>query len=203
MVPQPKRIDKSIRARCTNRSITKQLRLLLVVTFVGVVGCRSVDEAADTERTTRVGQAEASNQDRTNEPENVVANEAAATPKEPTAAPEPDTGTIGLSTHLFEVDPESSSADLRLQVWSTLRDEPMIDRVDPSCGCILTTVQRRKVTKEKGAEIYVAVLTPEMSDDRPYTVDVYTTADPDSPLRLTIWKRKPGSTPSTAAEKAE
>lgn len=107
---------------------------------------------------------------------------------------ERDTGTLRLGTTLFEVDPSLESADLRLKILSTREGEERITGVDPSCGCILATVQRSRITSEKGGEVYVAVLTEQMSDDQPYTVDVLTTANPESPLRLTIWKRVPGTT---------
>ncbi len=64
-----------------------------------------------------------------------------------------------------------------------------ITRVDPSCGCVLASVQRNRAMRDKPGDVYVAVTTGLMDTLQPITVDVYTTKDPSSPLRLFIRKK--------------
>ena len=99
-------------------------------------------------------------------------------------------GVIRLSTHEFIVEPDAESAAFRLYVINETATTSTIDNVDPSCGCILTTVQRRRARPGDSAEIYVALLTEQMSRTQPYTVDVTMTTDPKVPLRMKIWHRE-------------
>ena len=99
-------------------------------------------------------------------------------------------GDIRLSTYEYIVEPEVESAAFRLYVINETTTLSMIDNVDPSCGCILTTVQRRQAKPGDSAEIYVALMPEQMSRTQPYTVDVTMTSDPSVPLRMKIWHRE-------------
>jgi len=77
----------------------------------------------------------------------------------------------------------------RVNLINTGDSAVYIDRVHPSCGCVLASVQRNRATKEKPGEIYVAVTTAEMDTLQPITVDVFTRNTPDAPLRLYIRKK--------------
>lgn len=104
-------------------------------------------------------------------------------------APTEKNGTLTLSHTTFIVEEGTSSADLRLYLRNGTEIEEVIDRVDPSCGCILTTIQSTIARPGDSAKIYVALLTEQMSRTQPYTVDVYLVSRPKAPLRLTIWHR--------------
>lgn len=96
---------------------------------------------------------------------------------------------VSLDIEEYWVVDTAESISFRLHVQNSSDSLVIIDRVEPSCGCILTTVQKSFARKGKDGEIYVALMTGRMSDIQPYTVDVYTSADPDRPLRMFIRKK--------------
>ena len=98
-------------------------------------------------------------------------------------------GSLSLSQTTFIIEEGANSAELRLYLRNSTEVAEVIDHVDPSCGCILTTVQSTIARPGDSAMIYVALLTEQMSRTQPYTVDVYLVSRPASPLRLTIWHR--------------
>lgn len=109
---------------------------------------------------------------------------------EPAAAAEDDApGILELSKTTYIVEDTATAASLHLYVRNTTDTLSIIDRVDPSCGCIMATVQRRNARPGDSAEIYIGLMPEQMSTTQPYTVDVYMSSDPTRPLRLTIWKR--------------
>jgi uncharacterized protein DUF1573 len=65
----------------------------------------------------------------------------------------------------------------------------VIESVQPSCGCILTTLQRGTVTKGHDGDIYVAITTARVDTLQPIVVDVFTNKNRKEPLRLFIRKR--------------
>ncbi|MDB5034242.1 MAG: hypothetical protein JWQ98_1483 [Chlorobi bacterium] len=67
----------------------------------------------------------------------------------------------------------------------------VIESVQPSCGCILTTLQRGTVTRGHDGDIYVAITTARIDTLQPIIVDVYTNQNRKEPLRLFIRKRSP------------
>ena len=100
------------------------------------------------------------------------------------------TSPLSLSFNRYEVVDTSEYITFRLHVRNSSDSLAIIDRVEPSCGCILATVQRSFIRKEKDAEIYIGLSTERMSETQPYTVDVYTTMNPESPMRLYIQKKE-------------
>lgn len=101
-----------------------------------------------------------------------------------------DLALISLSRDEYIVEDTATSAALRLHVRNRSDRLALIDRVEPSCGCIMTTVQRRNARPGDSAEIYIGLMVDQMSRRQPYTVDVYMTTAPERPLRLTIWRRE-------------
>ena len=99
-------------------------------------------------------------------------------------------GTLELSRTTYIVEDTATAASLHLYVRNRTDTMSIIDRVDPSCGCIMATVQRRNARPGDSAEIYIGLMPEQMSRTQPYTVDVYMSSDPTRPLRLTIWKRE-------------
>lgn len=77
---------------------------------------------------------------------------------------------------------------LRLHVANHTDSLVVIERVEPSCGCILATVQRSLIKAGGEGEIYVAVTTARLDNEQPAAVDVFTSVNRDVPLRLNIWK---------------
>ncbi|MEP7217527.1 MAG: DUF1573 domain-containing protein [Bacteroidota bacterium] len=65
----------------------------------------------------------------------------------------------------------------------------VIESVQPSCGCILTTLQRSNAVKGHDGDIYVAVTTSRIDTLQPIIVDVYTNRNRKEPLQLFIRKR--------------
>ena len=99
-------------------------------------------------------------------------------------------GTLELSQTTFIVEDTATAASLHLFVRNLTDTLSIIDRVDPSCGCIMATVQRRNARPGDSAEIYIGLMPEQMSTTQPYTVDVYMSSHPNKPYRLTIWKRE-------------
>lgn len=77
---------------------------------------------------------------------------------------------------------------IRLKVINESDSLVVIEKVHPSCGCVLATVQRSHATKDKPGDIYVAVMTDRLSADQPVAVDVFTNRNPEVPLRLNIYR---------------
>lgn len=95
---------------------------------------------------------------------------------------------LSLDIYQKEIPDTSEHASFRFHVRNSSDSLAVIDRVEPSCGCIMATVQKSFVVKGREGEIYVGLVVSRMSDIQPYTIDVYTTLNPDKPLRMTIRK---------------
>lgn len=105
-----------------------------------------------------------------------------------TTTPSDSTLSITLSTYEYLVSDTAESVSFRLYVRNNLDSLVVIERVDPSCGCILATVQKSFVHKGHDGEIYIGLMVDRMNDYQPFTVDVYTSANRTVPLRLYIRK---------------
>jgi len=95
---------------------------------------------------------------------------------------------VTLSTYEYVVGDTSESVSFRLYVRNNSDSLVVIERVEPSCGCILATLQKSFAYRGHDGEIYIGLMTSRMSDYQPFTVDVYTSVNRDSPLRLYIRK---------------
>jgi hypothetical protein len=104
---------------------------------------------------------------------------------------DPQEQTVHFDQSELWVSDTSEFADFRVQLLNPADSAVYIQQIKPSCGCVLATVQRTRATREKSAEIYVAVVTERMSNDQPVVIDVYTSQAPEVPLRLWIRKLKP------------
>jgi hypothetical protein len=102
----------------------------------------------------------------------------------------PSQHALSLNMTSYVVPDTVQYHSFRLYVKNAIDTAAIIDRVEPSCGCILTTVQKSLVLPDHDGEIYIALTVDRMSNTQPYTVDVYTNQNPTSPLRLWIWKGK-------------
>ncbi len=78
---------------------------------------------------------------------------------------------------------------LRLHVLNQGDSAVYITRIKPSCSCILATVQSTLATRDHPAVVYIAVVTANLSALQPTVVDVFTSQDPDRPLRFSIRKQ--------------
>lgn len=93
---------------------------------------------------------------------------------------------------------------IRLKVINDSDSLMVIEKVHPSCGCVLATVQRSQATKDKPGDIYVAVMTERLSPDQPTAVDVFTNRNRTVPLRLNIYRgTKPEIKEETTKESTE
>lgn len=97
---------------------------------------------------------------------------------------------VTLSTYEYIVGDTSESVSFRLYVRNNSDSLVVINRVEPSCGCILATVQKSYARKDHDGEIYIAFMTSRMNDWQPFTVDVYTSINSKEPLRLYIRKHE-------------
>jgi hypothetical protein len=91
-----------------------------------------------------------------------------------------------LSDTTFWVSDTSDYTSLRLHVINPGDSLVVIERVQPSCGCVLATTQRNLATRQTPGDIYVAVTTHKLDSLQPITVDVYTNRNRTQPLRLYI-----------------
>lgn len=96
-----------------------------------------------------------------------------------------------LSITDYVVSDTSKYESFRLKVINESDSIVVITRAQPSCGCILVTVQRTLCLRNEPGDIYVAVTSSKVSSLQPITVDVYTNRNPDVPLRLSIRKADP------------
>ncbi len=94
-----------------------------------------------------------------------------------------------LNYQSYIVNGAETYVSFRLKVINPTDTLAIIERVQPSCGCVLATVQRSFSTSIIPGEIYIAVTTEKMDTLQPVTVDVYTNQNRIIPLRLYI-KRK-------------
>jgi Protein of unknown function (DUF1573) len=78
----------------------------------------------------------------------------------------------------------------RLKVINESDSVAIIERAQPSCGCILVTVQRAVARKGEPGEIYVAITSAKVPPLQPITVDVHTNLN-RTPLRLVIKRPDP------------
>lgn len=76
----------------------------------------------------------------------------------------------------------------RLKVLNNSDSLVVIERVHPSCGCVLASIQRTRSTKDTAADIYVAVTVDRLSPDQPTAIDVFTNRNREVPMRLNIYK---------------
>lgn len=95
---------------------------------------------------------------------------------------------VSLNIYEYLVSDTSESVSFRLYVQNTTDSLVVIEHVEPSCGCILATVQKSFARPGHDAEIYIGLMTKQMNDWQPFTVDVYTSVNKEKPLRLYIRK---------------
>lgn len=100
-----------------------------------------------------------------------------------------------LSITEYVVSDTTKYESFRLKVFNEGDSLAIIERAQPSCGCVLVTVQRAVARKGEPGDIYVAITSEKVPPLQPITVDVYTSLNRTTPLRLTIKRaEKPDST---------
>lgn len=107
--------------------------------------------------------------------------------------PTPQAPMPRLSITEYFVGDTAKYENFRLKVFNDSDSLVYIEEATPSCGCVLVTVQRALVTKDRPGDIYIAVTTAKMSIDQPITVDVVTNVSKGIPLRLYLRKRPPST----------
>lgn len=93
-----------------------------------------------------------------------------------------------LSITEYIVSDTAKYESFRLNVINDGDSIVVIERAQPSCGCILVTVQRSLCMQGHPGDIYIAVTNEKVSTDQPITVDVYTNLNRETPLRLYVRK---------------
>ena len=64
-----------------------------------------------------------------------------------------------------------------------------IEKLYPSCGCVLANVQRNKASKDRPGDIYVSVSLERMDTLQPVVVDVFTTSSTVPHLKFSLLKQ--------------
>lgn len=82
-------------------------------------------------------------------------------------------------------------ASLRVDVINPGDSLVFIESIEPSCGCILATVQRSLAVRGRPGTIYVALNMERMDTLQPVTIDIITNRTRTPPLRVTIRKKSP------------
>lgn len=103
-----------------------------------------------------------------------------------TQAPKAPVRPVYINYTEYWVSPRTTYEDFRLKVYNTQTDPVTIERVDPSCGCVLATIQKNRATIEQPGEIYVAIVSHKVDSLQPITIDVYTSESRSIPKRLYI-----------------
>ena len=93
---------------------------------------------------------------------------------------------VALDYSEYWVSPRTTYEDFRLRVFNNGTEPVVIEKVVPSCGCILTTIQSNRATRERPGEIYVAIISQKVDSLQPITVDVYTSESNTTPKRVYI-----------------
>lgn len=101
----------------------------------------------------------------------------------------PDTTRPYLDPAEVVVTDSSAYASFHVKVINPGDSLVAIESIQPSCGCLLATIQNSNSTRQRPADIYVAVTTARMDTLQPITIDVFTNRTGSTPLRLTIRKR--------------
>jgi hypothetical protein len=94
---------------------------------------------------------------------------------------------VWLSPTPYITKDTSHYVSYRLHIYTTGDSSLTIHRIQPSCGCILASVQRSIATKEQPGEIYVAINTEKLDSLQPVTIDIET-IPPKPELRAYIFK---------------
>jgi hypothetical protein len=96
-----------------------------------------------------------------------------------------------LNINEYIVSDTTKYESFRLKVINEGDSLAVIERATPSCGCVLVTVQRDIARKGQPGDIYVAVTSAKVPPLQPITVDVYTSLNRTTPLRLVIRRAEP------------
>jgi len=91
-----------------------------------------------------------------------------------------------LSVSEYIVSDTTKYESFHLKVLNRSDTAVVIERAQPSCGCVLVTVQRNIARKNEPGDIYVAVTSAKVPPLQPITVDIYTNMNRTTPLRLFI-----------------
>ena len=97
------------------------------------------------------------------------------------------TDSVWLSPTPYITKDTSHYVSYRLHINTSGDSSLTIQRIQPSCGCILASVQRSIATKEHPGEIYVAIDTEKLDSLQPVTIDIET-IPPKPELRAYIFK---------------
>lgn len=108
----------------------------------------------------------------------------------------PQQESLRLNITEYVVSDTAKYESFRLKVINESDSIVYIEQAQPSCGCVLVTVQRALATKDQPGDIYVAVTVEKMSVDQPITIDVHTNRNRSTPLRLYIRKHPPAKAPA-------
>ena len=95
-------------------------------------------------------------------------------------------GIIELNYRDYWVSPRTTYEDFRVRVFNNSNEPITIDKAIPSCGCVLVTIQKNRVTRKGPGEIYVAIVAKTVDPLQPVTVDIYTSENPSTPKRIYI-----------------
>lgn len=93
---------------------------------------------------------------------------------------------VYLNYFEYWVSPRTTYEEFRLRVFNSNKEPVIIEKVTPSCGCVLTTIQKNRATTERPGEIYVAVVSQKVDSLQPITIDVYTSESNRTPKRVYI-----------------
>jgi|GEM_PF-2568467 len=96
-----------------------------------------------------------------------------------------------LSVSEYIVGDTAKYESFHLKVINDDDSLTVIEGIQPSCGCVLATVQRSLATARQPGDIYIAVNTERMDTLQPVVIDVYTNRNREHPLQLSIRKAAP------------
>lgn len=94
--------------------------------------------------------------------------------------------TVALNYSEYWVSPRTTYEDFRLRIFNHGDQPVVVEKVIPSCGCVLATIQQNRASIEKPGEIYVAIVSQKVDSLQPITIDVYTSENKSTPKRVYI-----------------
>jgi len=101
----------------------------------------------------------------------------------------PQSAAIRLEPESVIIADTTRYASLHVRLINETDSAVFIERLHPSCGCVLASVQRNKATKEHPGDIYVSVSLEKMDTLQPVVIDVFTNNPAIPHLKFNLLKQ--------------
>lgn len=101
----------------------------------------------------------------------------------------PQPAAIRLEPESVVVTDTARYVSLHVRLVNETDSAVFIEKLHPSCGCVLASVQKNKATKEHPGDIYVSVSLERMDTLQPVVIDVFTNNLTTPHLKFSLLKQ--------------